>query len=181
MTFPRTNSGSKDEISRRKWTQGQRPGPRPTWSTRSSKTTWSSQTSQTSQTPWKRAVIAAAAMVFVIAGAGCTKRKPADDTSLKTRPPALIPEDKVRYHTCYSVNIGPRVTDMELKDFVDILLRIKAGAYSFEAANPRHDHEWEELKTFKIPDDKILIPGVIDSTTNFVEHPELVAPRRRRL
>jgi 5-methyltetrahydropteroyltriglutamate--homocysteine methyltransferase len=88
-----------------------------------------------------------------------------------------IPPGKIRHHTCYGINMGPRVHDMELKDVVDVILRVRAGAYSFEAANPRHDHEWEELKTFKIPDDKILIPGVIDSTTNFVEHPKLVAQR----
>jgi 5-methyltetrahydropteroyltriglutamate--homocysteine methyltransferase len=88
-----------------------------------------------------------------------------------------IPEDKVRYHTCYSVNIGPRVSDMELKDFIDILLRIKAGAYSFEAANPRHDHEWRLWQTAKLAKDKVLVPGVISHSTVLVEHPELVAQR----
>jgi 5-methyltetrahydropteroyltriglutamate--homocysteine methyltransferase len=88
-----------------------------------------------------------------------------------------IPEDKVRYHTCYSVNIGPRISDMELKDIVDIMLRIKAGAYSFEAGNPRHDHEWKLWQTVKLPKGKSLVPGVISHSTVLVEHPELVAQR----
>lgn len=88
-----------------------------------------------------------------------------------------IPPDKVRYHTCYGINIGPRIHDMALKDIVDILLKINAGAYSFEAANPRHDHEWRVWEHVNLPEGKILIPGVISHTTNIVEHPELVADR----
>ena len=88
-----------------------------------------------------------------------------------------IPADRIRFHTCYSINMGPRIHDMQLKDIVDIILQVRAGAYSFEAANPRHEHEWEDWQRIKIPDDKILIPGVIDSTTNFIEHPKLVAQR----
>jgi 5-methyltetrahydropteroyltriglutamate--homocysteine methyltransferase len=88
-----------------------------------------------------------------------------------------IPEDKVRYHTCYSVNIGPRISDMELKDIVDVMLRIKAGAYSFEAGNPRHDHEWKLWRAVKLPRGKSLVPGVISHSTVLVEHPELVAQR----
>ena len=88
-----------------------------------------------------------------------------------------IPEDKVRFHTCYSINMGPRATDMELKDFVDIMLRVRAGAYSFEFANPRHEHEWAIWEDIKLPPGKILIPGVISHTTVLVEHPELVAER----
>jgi 5-methyltetrahydropteroyltriglutamate--homocysteine methyltransferase len=90
---------------------------------------------------------------------------------------AGIPPDHVRFHTCYSVNMGPRVHDMQLKDIIDIILKVRAGAYSFEAANPRHEHEWEEWKRAKVPDDKILIPGVITQSTVLVEHPELVAQR----
>ena len=90
---------------------------------------------------------------------------------------AGIPEDRIRFHTCYSINMGPRVHDMELKDVVDIILKVRAGAYSFEAANPRHDHEWKVWKDAKLPDDKILIPGVITQSTVLVEHPELVAER----
>ena len=88
-----------------------------------------------------------------------------------------IPPERVRFHTCYGINIGPRVHDMELKDIVDILLRINAGAFSFEAANPRHEHEWRVWQTAKLPEGKILIPGVISHTTNLVEHPEAIAER----
>jgi 5-methyltetrahydropteroyltriglutamate--homocysteine methyltransferase len=88
-----------------------------------------------------------------------------------------IPEEKVRFHTCYSINMGPRATDMELKDFVDIMLRVRAGAYSFEFANPRHEHEWAIWEQVKLPPGKILIPGVISHTTVLVEHPALVAER----
>ena len=88
-----------------------------------------------------------------------------------------IPEDQIRFHTCYSINMGPRTTDMELKDLVDIMLRVRAGAYSFEFANPRHEHEWSLWQEVKLPPGKILIPGVISHTTMLVEHPELVAER----
>jgi 5-methyltetrahydropteroyltriglutamate--homocysteine methyltransferase len=91
-----------------------------------------------------------------------------------------IPADRIRFHTCYSINMGPRVHDMQLKDIVDIILKVRAGAYSFEGANPRHEHEWEDWKRSKIPDDAILIPGVITQSTVLVEHPELVAQRLER-
>ena len=91
-----------------------------------------------------------------------------------------LPEDKIRYHTCYSINIGPRVHDMELKNLVDIMLRINAGAYSFEAGNPRHEHEWQVWESVKLPDGKSLIPGVITHSSNIVEHPELIAQRIAR-
>ena len=88
-----------------------------------------------------------------------------------------IPPEKIRFHTCYGINMGPRIHDMELKDIVDLILTIRAGAYSFEAANPRHEHEWKVWKNVKLPDGKILIPGVISHSTILVEHPELVADR----
>jgi 5-methyltetrahydropteroyltriglutamate--homocysteine methyltransferase len=88
-----------------------------------------------------------------------------------------IPPDRVRFHTCYSINIAPRIFDFELKHFVDLLLKINAGAYLFEAANPRHEHEWELWQEVKLPDDKILIPGVVSHCIHLVEHPELVAQR----
>src|SRR5262245_1577303 len=91
-----------------------------------------------------------------------------------------IARDRVRFHTCYSINMGPRVHDMELKDVVDIMLRIKAGAYAFEAANPRHEHEWRVWEHVKRPEDAVLIPGVITQSTVLVEHPELVAERIAR-
>ena len=88
-----------------------------------------------------------------------------------------IPRDRVRFHTCYSINMGPRVHDMELKDVVDIILSVRAGAYSFEAANPRHEHEWRVWEGVTLPDGALLIPGVITQSTVLVEHPELVAER----
>jgi len=93
---------------------------------------------------------------------------------------AGIPADRIRFHTCYSINMGPRINDMQLKDIVDIIVKVRAGAYSFEAANPRHEHEWEDWQRIKIPDDKILIPGAITQSTVLVEHPELVAQRLAR-
>jgi 5-methyltetrahydropteroyltriglutamate--homocysteine methyltransferase len=88
-----------------------------------------------------------------------------------------LPPDRIRYHTCYSINIGPRVHDLELKNIVDTMLSINAGAYSFEAANPRHEHEWKVWETVKLPEGKSLIPGVITHSSNIVEHEELVAER----
>ncbi len=88
-----------------------------------------------------------------------------------------IPPDRVRFHTCYGINIGPRVHEVALKDVVHLLLEINAGAYSFEAANPRHEHEWRVWESVVLPEGKVLIPGVISHSTNIVEHPELVADR----
>ena len=88
-----------------------------------------------------------------------------------------IPPEKIRHHTCYGINMGPRVHDMEVKHLLDIILKINAGAYSFEAANPRHEHEWKIWGNAKLPKDKVLIPGVISHSTVLVEHPELVAER----
>ena len=88
-----------------------------------------------------------------------------------------LPADRMRLHLCWGNYEGPHTHDLPLLKIIDIAFKAKVGAISIEAANPRHDHEWEDLKTIKIPDDKILIPGVIDSTTNFVEHPRLVAQR----
>ena len=92
-----------------------------------------------------------------------------------------IPPDKVRFHTCYGINIGPRIHEMELKDVVHLILQINAGAYAFEGANPRHEHEWHIWERVKLPEGKAIIPGVISHTTNIVEHPELVAERIVRL
>ena len=91
-----------------------------------------------------------------------------------------IPREKVRFHTCYSVNIAPRVHDMELKHYLDLMLRINAQAFSFEASNPRHEHEWAVWKDAKIADDIILVPGVVSHCLHLVEHPELVAQRLER-
>ncbi len=91
-----------------------------------------------------------------------------------------IPPEKVRHHTCYGINMGPRIHDLELKDIVDIILKIRAGAYSFEAANPRHEHEWKVWENVKLPAGTSLVPGVISHSTVLVEHPELVAERIAR-
>jgi 5-methyltetrahydropteroyltriglutamate--homocysteine methyltransferase len=88
-----------------------------------------------------------------------------------------IPRDRVRYHTCYSINMGPRLHDMEAKDILDIILKINAGAFSFEASNPRHEHEWTVWRDAKKPADTILIPGVVTHCSVLIEHPELVAER----
>jgi len=88
-----------------------------------------------------------------------------------------LPPDRIRYHTCYSINIGPRVHDMELRHLIDVMLRVNAGAYSFEAANPRHEHEWKVWAEVKLPEGKSVIPGVITHSSNIVEHPELIAER----
>jgi 5-methyltetrahydropteroyltriglutamate--homocysteine methyltransferase len=91
-----------------------------------------------------------------------------------------IAPDRVRFHTCYSVNIAPRVHDFELRHFVDLMLRVNAGAYVIEAANPRHEHEWVVWRDVKLPDDKVLVPGVVSHCIHLVEHPELVAQRITR-
>jgi 5-methyltetrahydropteroyltriglutamate--homocysteine methyltransferase len=91
-----------------------------------------------------------------------------------------IPEERVRFHTCYSVNVAPRIHDLELVHYVDLMLRIRAQAYSIEAANPRHEHEWQVWKDVKLPSGKILIPGVVSHCVYQVEHPELVAQRIER-
>ena len=91
-----------------------------------------------------------------------------------------IPADRVRFHTCYSVNIAPRVHDFELKYFADLMLQVNACAYLIEVANPRHEHEWALWKEIKLPDDKILVPGVVSHCVQLVEHPELVAQRIER-
>jgi len=91
-----------------------------------------------------------------------------------------LPEDRIRFHTCYGVNFGPRVSDLQLVDLIDLFLTIKAGAYSFEAANPRHDHEWRLLEKVKLPAGKILIPGAVTHSNVLVEHPEVVADRIER-
>jgi 5-methyltetrahydropteroyltriglutamate--homocysteine methyltransferase len=88
-----------------------------------------------------------------------------------------LPADRMRLHICWGNYEGPHTHDLPVTKIIDIACKARPQAISIEAANPRHDHEWEDLKEVAIPDDKILIPGVIDSTTNFVEHPRLVAQR----
>jgi 5-methyltetrahydropteroyltriglutamate--homocysteine methyltransferase len=88
-----------------------------------------------------------------------------------------IPSDRMRMHICWGSTMGPHHTDVPLRDIVDIVLNGRPAALSFPGANPRHAHEWKIWKEVQLPEGKIIIPGVIDSTSNFVEHPELVAER----
>jgi 5-methyltetrahydropteroyltriglutamate--homocysteine methyltransferase len=88
-----------------------------------------------------------------------------------------LPADRMRYHVCWGSWPGPHTTDVPLKDIVDLILKVKVGAYVIEGANPRHAHEWKVWEEVKLPDDKALVPGVISHATNVVEHPELVAER----
>jgi 5-methyltetrahydropteroyltriglutamate--homocysteine methyltransferase len=92
-----------------------------------------------------------------------------------------IPEDRSRYHICWGSWNGPHAFDVPLKDIIDLVLKVRVGHYSFEAANPRHAHEWRVWETVKLRPGQILIPGVISHATNIVEHPELVAERIVRL
>jgi 5-methyltetrahydropteroyltriglutamate--homocysteine methyltransferase len=88
-----------------------------------------------------------------------------------------LPQDRIRFHLCWGSWHGPHMTDIPMKEIVGLMLRINAGAYSFEAGNVRHEHEWSVWKDTKLPDDKIILPGVVSHATNVVEHPELVAER----
>jgi 5-methyltetrahydropteroyltriglutamate--homocysteine methyltransferase len=88
-----------------------------------------------------------------------------------------LPPERIRYHVCWGSWPGPHTTDVPLKDIVDLILKVKVGAYVIEGANPRHAHEWKVWEEVKLPEGKALIPGVISHATNVVEHPELVAER----
>ncbi len=88
-----------------------------------------------------------------------------------------IPADMVRFHTCYGINEGPRLYEAALSDIIEYVLKINAGSYSFEAANPRHEHEYHLFEKVKVPEGKVLCPGVITHASNIVEHPELIAER----
>ena len=92
-----------------------------------------------------------------------------------------IPEDRVRYHICWGSWNGPHTNDIPLRDVMPLLLQVRAGTYLFEAANPRHEHEWKVWEDVDLPEGKVLAPGVISHATNVVEHPELVAERLERL
>jgi 5-methyltetrahydropteroyltriglutamate--homocysteine methyltransferase len=94
---------------------------------------------------------------------------------------AGLPADRIRYHVCWGSWPGPHTTDVPLKDVVDLILGMKVGAYVIEGANPRHEHEWRVWENAKLPEGRVLIPGVISHATNVVEHPELVAERIIRL
>jgi 5-methyltetrahydropteroyltriglutamate--homocysteine methyltransferase len=101
----------------------------------------------------------------------------------KTRIDALnhaikgLPEDKIRFHLCWGSWHGPHITDFPMEHLVELMLSVNAGAYSFEAANVRHEHEWKVWRDVKLPDGKKLLPGVVSHATNVIEHPEVVADR----
>ena len=88
-----------------------------------------------------------------------------------------IPPERVRFHTCYGINEGPRLYEASLAELISFMLKINAGSYSFEAANPRHEHEYHLFESVKVPDGKVLAPGMITHASNIVEHPELIAER----
>ena len=91
-----------------------------------------------------------------------------------------LPEDRIRFHLCWGSWHGPHTTDVPMRDIVDVMLAIKVRAYSFEAANVRHEHEWKVWQDVKLPADKVILPGIVSHATNVVEHPELVAERIAR-
>ena len=91
-----------------------------------------------------------------------------------------LPQDRIRYHVCWGSWPGPHTTDVPLKKIVDLILKVNAGAYLIEAANPRHEHEWKVWQDVKLPPGKVLVPGVVSHGTNVVEHPELIAERLTR-
>jgi 5-methyltetrahydropteroyltriglutamate--homocysteine methyltransferase len=91
-----------------------------------------------------------------------------------------LPEDRLRFHLCWGSWHGPHTTDIPMKDIVDVMLAINVGAYSFEAGNVRHEHEWRVWEDVKLPDGKLIMPGVVSHATNVIEHPELVADRIER-
>jgi 5-methyltetrahydropteroyltriglutamate--homocysteine methyltransferase len=91
-----------------------------------------------------------------------------------------LPEDRIRFHLCWGSWHGPHTTDVPMRDIVDVMLAVKCRAYSFEAANVRHEHEWKVWQDVKLPDGKLILPGIVSHATNVVEHPELVAERIAR-
>ena len=91
-----------------------------------------------------------------------------------------LPEDRIRFHLCWGSWHGPHTTDIPMRDVVDVMLAVKCRAYSFEAANVRHEHEWKVWQDVKLPDGKLILPGIVSHATNVVEHPELVAERITR-
>jgi 5-methyltetrahydropteroyltriglutamate--homocysteine methyltransferase len=88
-----------------------------------------------------------------------------------------LPQDRIRFHLCWGSWHGPHVTDIPMADIVDVMLAVNAGAYSFEAANVRHEHEWRVWQDVKLPDGKVILPGIVSHATNVIEHPEVVADR----
>ncbi len=117
--------------------------------------------------------------VFSYSTAPTAERIAAAELSVAATNRALrgIPRDRVRLHTCYGINEGPRVFDAPLGELIEILLTVEAGALSFEAGNPRHEYNYHVFESVKLPDDMVLLPGVISHATNIVEHPDTIADR----
>ena len=91
-----------------------------------------------------------------------------------------LPSDRIRFHLCWGSWHGPHTTDIPMRDIVDVMLAVQAGGYSFEAGNVRHEHEWRVWQDVKLPEGKVILPGVVSHATNVVEHPDLVAERITR-
>lgn len=91
-----------------------------------------------------------------------------------------VPREKIRLHVCWGSFHGPHQADIPLRDIIDIIFKVRASAYSIEASNPVHEHEWDVFKDQKVPDGAVLIPGVVGHCTDFIEHPQLVAQRLKR-
>jgi 5-methyltetrahydropteroyltriglutamate--homocysteine methyltransferase len=117
--------------------------------------------------------------IFVEPGLDETGKRRRADIYVEATNVALtgIPAERVRFHTCYGINEGPRLHESSLPEMIGFILRINAGSYSFEAANPRHEHEYHLFETVKVPDGKVLCPGMITHASNIVEHPELICER----
>src|SRR5271155_3548134 len=117
--------------------------------------------------------------IFVEPGLTDTQKKRRAEIYVEASNAALngIPAERVRFHTCYGINEGPRLYEATLADIIEYVLKINAGSYSFETANPRHEHEYHLFERVKVPEGKVLCPGVITPASNIVEHPELIAER----
>jgi 5-methyltetrahydropteroyltriglutamate--homocysteine methyltransferase len=120
--------------------------------------------------------------IFVEPGLDDAQKKRRAEIYVEATNSALqgIAPEMVRFHTCYGINEGPRLYEAALADIIEYVLRINAGSFSFEAANPRHEHEYHLFERIKLPADKVLCPGVITHASNIVEHPELIAERIMR-
>jgi len=120
--------------------------------------------------------------IFVEPGLDDKQKKRRADIYVEATNTALakIPADRVRFHTCYGINEGPRLHEADLPQIIEYVLKINAGSFSFEAANPRHEHEYHLFERLKLPEGKVLCPGVITHASNIVEHPEWIAERLLR-
>jgi 5-methyltetrahydropteroyltriglutamate--homocysteine methyltransferase len=117
--------------------------------------------------------------IFVEPGLDDNQKKRRAESYVEATNAALsgIPAERVRFHTCYGINEGPRIYESNLPEIIDYVLKINAGSFSFEAANPRHEHEYHLFERVKLPQGKVLCPGVITHASNIVEHPEWIAER----